>query len=458
MPKLTRFERLNAAIESHALPPETELRALAQLAADLGDLPRQEFKQNLKDALTRKPMATLAPTSPKVKPIPEGYHAITPYLIVNDAAAALDFYKRAFGATELFRMNQPDGRIGHAEIRIGDSHIMLADEHSEIGARSPQHYGGTPVSILLYVEDVDAIFAQALAAGAKIDRPLEDQPYGDRNGGVVDPFGHRWFVATHIRDVEMTQPQPRPKAEMRAVTPYLQVDGADRLIEFMQRTFGAEARMRVPTPDGKVMHAEMAIGDSLVELADSGAEYKAMPTAIHLYVPDVDGVYERALAAGATSIHAPFDADYGERCASFRDPVGNHWYPAAAFGSSYVPEGLHTVTLYLHPATSEPVIEFLQQAFGAQELFRAQSPDGVVHHAKVKIGDSVIEMGDAHGDYQPMPAAVHLHVPDSDATFAQALAAGGTVFLPLKDAPYGERVGGVTDPFGNIWYIATYLK
>ena len=458
MPKLTRFDRLNAAIESQTLPQEPELQALTRLAADLRDLPRAEFKRTLKDALTRKPMATLASTSPKVKPIPEGYHTATPYLIVNDAAAAIDFYKRAFGAIELFRMNQPDGRVGHAEIRIGDSHLMLADEHPEIGARSPQHYGGTPVSILLYVEDVDAIFAQAVAAGAKIDRPLADQPYGDRNGGVVDPFGHRWFVATHIRDVEMAQPENRPKPEMRAVTPYLQVEGADRLIDFMKRTFGAEMRLRVPAPEGRVMHAEVAIGDSLVEIADSGTEYRAMPTAIHVYLPDVDGVYERAMAAGANSIHAPFDADYGERCASFRDPVGNHWYAAAAFGSSYLPEGLHTAILYLHPAKSAPVIEFLRQAFGAEELFRAQTPDGVVNHARVKIADSVIEMGDAHGDYRPMPAAVHLHVPDADATFAQALAAGGTEFFPLKDTPYGERVGGVTDPFGNIWYIANYLK
>lgn len=137
----------------------------------------------------------------RVKAVPEGYHTATPYLIVNAAADALEFYKKAFGATELLRMAQPDGRIGHAEIKIGDSVIMLADEHPEIGARSPQTIGGSPVSILLYVEDVDAVFNQAVAAGATVQRPLQDQFYGDRTGGVTDPFGHAWYISTHIEDV-----------------------------------------------------------------------------------------------------------------------------------------------------------------------------------------------------------------------------------------------------------------
>ena len=136
-----------------------------------------------------------------VKPIPEGYHSITPYLIISGAAKALDFYKQAFGAIELFRMDSPDGRIGHAEIKIGDSPIMLADEHPEMGARSPESWGGSPVSLMLYVEDVDRVFAQAVEAGATVERPLADQFYGDRTGGLKDPFGHNWYVATHIEDV-----------------------------------------------------------------------------------------------------------------------------------------------------------------------------------------------------------------------------------------------------------------
>jgi PhnB protein len=150
-----------------------------------------------------------------VKPIPEGYHSATPYLIVKDAARAIEFYKRAFGATELLRMAAPGGKIGHAEIKIGDSPIMLADEVPDMGALSPESLGGTPVSILLYVEDVDAVFNQAIAAGAKIQRPVKDQFYGDRTGGVTDPFGHVWYVATHKEDVSPEEMRKRAAAAGR---------------------------------------------------------------------------------------------------------------------------------------------------------------------------------------------------------------------------------------------------
>jgi PhnB protein len=139
--------------------------------------------------------------SDKVKPIPDGYHSITPYLIVKGGAAASEFYKKAFGAAEVMRIPGPDGKVGHAEIRIGDSVVMLADEHLEMGAKSPQTIGGSPVSILLYVEDVDAVIRKAVAAGAKIQRPVEDKFYGDRMGTVDDPYGHVWHVATHTENV-----------------------------------------------------------------------------------------------------------------------------------------------------------------------------------------------------------------------------------------------------------------
>lgn len=136
-----------------------------------------------------------------VKAIPDGYHSATPYLIVDGAARAIDFYTRAFGAKELMRVPAPGGRIGHAEIKIGDSVIMLADEHPEIQARGPQHYGGSPVSILLYVDDVDALYKQAIAAGGTETRPVADQFYGDRSGTLKDPFGHSWHLSTHKEDV-----------------------------------------------------------------------------------------------------------------------------------------------------------------------------------------------------------------------------------------------------------------
>jgi PhnB protein len=144
-----------------------------------------------------------------VKPIPDGYHSVTPYLIVKGGVRAIEFYKTAFGATELARMMQPDGRVGHAEIKIGDSPVMLADEFPEMGQRSPQTIGGTPVSLMIYVPDVDAVVARAVAAGAELTRPVADQFYGDRTGGVTDPFGHAWFIATHKEDLSMEELQRR---------------------------------------------------------------------------------------------------------------------------------------------------------------------------------------------------------------------------------------------------------
>ena len=148
-----------------------------------------------------------------VRHIPDGYHSVTPYLIVKDAARALDFYKKAFGAVEVFRFDDPShgGRIGHAEIKIGDSHVMLADEYPEMGHKGPAALGGTPVSIVLYVEDVDAVFDRAVAAGAESKRAVADQFYGDRLGTVKDPFGHLWSIATHKEDVSMEEMQRRAK-------------------------------------------------------------------------------------------------------------------------------------------------------------------------------------------------------------------------------------------------------
>lgn len=136
-----------------------------------------------------------------VRPIPEGYHTVTPYLYLRNAAAALDFYKKAFGAKEVVRLPGPGGKIMHAEIQIGNSMIMMADEHPEIGAKSPDTLGGASCGLALYVEDADALFKQALAAGAKEQRPMKDQFYGDRSGTVTDPFGHTWTIGTHKEDV-----------------------------------------------------------------------------------------------------------------------------------------------------------------------------------------------------------------------------------------------------------------
>jgi PhnB protein len=148
------------------------------------------------------------------RPIPQGYHSVTPYLIVNDAAGAITFYKNAFGAAEVMRMAAPGGRVGHAELSIGDSRIMLADEFPDMGARSPKAIGGTPVSLHLYVEDVDAVAKRAVDIGAKEVRPVKDQFYGDRLGTVEDPFGHVWHISTHVEDVPPDELKRRAEQAM----------------------------------------------------------------------------------------------------------------------------------------------------------------------------------------------------------------------------------------------------
>lgn len=147
-----------------------------------------------------------------VKAIPEGYHSVTPYLIVRGAARAIDFYKLVFGATELLRIPGPNDTVMHAELKIGDSVIMLGDEPENGEHKSAQTLGGSPVSLMVYIEDVDAVFARAISAGAKEARAVQDQFYGDRSGNLVDPFGHTWTVSTHVEDVSQEEVERRMAA------------------------------------------------------------------------------------------------------------------------------------------------------------------------------------------------------------------------------------------------------
>jgi PhnB protein len=404
----------------------------------------------------------MATAAHKVNFRPEGYHTATPYLIAHDAMAAIEFYKQAFGAVEIFKIQDPSGRVGHAEIRIGDSHIMLADEHPEIGAFSPRHYGGPPTTLVLYVDNSDAMFTQAVAAGATMLRPMADQFYGDRSGVVADPFGHKWVLSTHIRDVSEAEIQAVASkrtwipAGFHSVTPYLQVKGAATLIEFCKQAFGAEEKLRVPTPGGAIMHAEIRIADGVLELADGNEQYQPGEAGLHLYVPDADAVYRRALDAGGVSLKAPVDQPYGDREAGVKDPCGNTWWIATHQGGSYIPKGMNNLMPFLHPQGAPRVIDFMQRAFGGVVASRYEGEDGTVHHAAMRIGDSIIEMGEAHGEYQPKPIALHLYVPDVDAVYRTALEAGAVSLEEPSDKPYGDRAAGVTDPFGNSWYIATH--
>jgi PhnB protein len=156
--------------------------------------------------------------SKKVSPIPKGYNSITPYLIIKGAAQAIEYYKSVFGATEVFRMDQPDGKVGHAELKIGDSRVMLADENLNMGAghASATNIGQSPVSLYLYIPDVDRVVERAVAAGAKILKPVEDQFYGDRSGFIQDPFGHLWGIATHVEDVAPQELEERAKKAKQA--------------------------------------------------------------------------------------------------------------------------------------------------------------------------------------------------------------------------------------------------
>ena len=152
---------------------------------------------------------------PSVKPIPDGYSSVTAYLIVADGAAAVAFYEKVFGARVRLRLERPDGKLGHAELEIGDSVVMLADEYPDHQAYAPRHFGGSPVTLHLYVENVDAVVGRARAAGGQITRPVDNMFYGDRSGSFTDPFGHVWHVATHIEDVPPDEIDRRAKAAMQ---------------------------------------------------------------------------------------------------------------------------------------------------------------------------------------------------------------------------------------------------
>ncbi|MDE3137077.1 MAG: VOC family protein [Acidobacteriota bacterium] len=151
---------------------------------------------------------------PTARPVPEGHHTITPHLVIRDAAKAIDFYKKAFGAREINRMAMPNGKIMHAELQIGDSMLYLADEFPEAGSRAPQSLGGTPVVLNVYIEDVDNLWEKAVAAGATVKMPLDDQFWGDRYGQLVDPFGHAWGLATHMEDVAPDEMESRAREAM----------------------------------------------------------------------------------------------------------------------------------------------------------------------------------------------------------------------------------------------------
>ncbi len=261
---------------------------------------------------------------------------------------------------------------------------------------------------------------------------------------------------TMVADASRTT---RPVREDRqTITPYLVVSrGAARLVDFVKDAFGAEESLRSTGSLGGI-HAEVRIGDSVVMIGgDAPSPVGDAPAGLHLYVPDVDGVYAQALAAGGRSIKEPVEQPYGDREAGVKDPAGNTWWIATHRGAFHRPEGLRSVTPFLHPRGAAAMIGFLEQAFGAQEVERSASPEGIVHHATVRLGDSNVEMGEAHGENQPLPSQFFLRVAECDAVHERAVEAGAISLAGPADQPYGDRVASVKDPFGNTWYIATPL-
>jgi len=478
LPNRQAIEKLDQAVTHLLAAPKAklhtedpELLPLLRVAAELRQLPREDFKARLKSDLQRKSsMATMTESAASVRIV------ASPRMTFKDVAKAIEFYKNAFGAKETFRFEVGSG-IAHAEILIGDSVVMLAEEWPEGGRYSPETTGNSPVAMTIQVPDVDAFAERAIAAGAKLQRPIADQFYGRRDANLLDPFGYPWSVFTVKEEMPVEEMHRRFRAMMpekkkpavdpvpkgyTTLTTYLVAQDADGLIQFMTKAFGAEETFRSGPGSEGGLHCEVRIGDSMLMVGGGGAGMKwrgtPMPSAFHIYVPHCDATYARALEAGAASIAEPADQDYGERTATVKDAAGNFWYIATYKGESYKSEGAPTLQPYLHPLRAEPVLNFMKRAFGAEELGRYTAPDGVIHHTTVRIGNAHMEMGEAHGPYQPMPTMFYLYVEDCDALYKRAMSAGATSISEPKDQPYGDRSGGVVDPFGNKWYIATHVK
>lgn len=237
--------------------------------------------------------------------------------------------------------------------------------------------------------------------------------------------------------------------------PYLIVPGAARLLDFLKQAFDAEEQIRVPAANGGILHAAIQAGDSIVEVADETEQHAASPTALHLYVSDVDSTYRKALEAGAASQYAPIDQAYGDREAAVRDPTGNFWCVATRGSGGPVPNGLHSVTPFLFTRGADRFIAFLQLAFGAEAVACVIGEDGAVRHCQMRLGNAMLELSEARGEYQPMPAVLHFYVPDADAAYHAAMTAGATSLSEPADMPYGERSGAVRDAWDNRWYLAT---
>ena len=297
----------------------------------------------------------------------------------------------------------------------------------------------------------------------RLDTMIDAIVAGKRPPALEPDLAMLAVIATDLRDLPDPRFRARLKSELfhdrenvmetvatvNSVRPYFIVNGADDLIAFLQQTFDAEVIMRVPTPAGTVMHAEVRVGDSHVEIGDAGGQWQPIAAPLHVYIDNVDEAYRRAIAAGAKSLYEPIDQPYGDREAGVVDPRGTEWFLATRLEGGPRPPGYSTVTTGFRATGAKQMLEFLQKAFGAEHV------SGGMEHAEIRLGETMIELSEAHGQWGPTRGAFHLFVSDCDAVYEEALRAGATSIWPPEDKPYGERSGGVTDAWGNQWYIAT---
>lgn len=303
---------------------------------------------------------------------------------------------------------------------------------------------------------IDALLARTDASGALQDPELAPlaRLAADLRHYPAPEFKAR--LRTHLeRSIEMslTVETPQIRQGFTSVTPYLMIPEPG-LVEFLGKVFGAEQTFSAPGTAGEI-HRQVRLGNSMLMIGEGATGGTSRPAALHVYVEDVDATFERAVAAGAVSLGAPAERPYGERSGFVRDPFGNQWYIARAHGASYVPEGLLTVTPFLHVQGGASYIEFLKRTFGAVEEGR-HDVGGRVQYARLRIGNAAIELGEPE-EPQPMPTAFYLYVSDADAVYQRALGAGAKSLWPPADQEYGERMAGIEDAQGNQWFIARLL-
>ena len=367
LPHRSKIDQLDQAVTQLLAAPvvvvqsaDPELLPLLHIAAELRRLPRDDFKatsesRSGKESVHGNHRGTLAAM----------HTVVTPRIAFKDPAKAIEFYVKAFGAKEVMRFHTGSG-IAHAEITIGESLIMLAEEWPEGGRFSAATLGNSPIAIAVEVPDVDAFVARAVSGGAQVTRPITDQFYGRRDGTLRDPFGYEWNIFTRTENISVQEMYRRfnamhPKPAKPAVDPvpkgystlttYLVAQDADALIDFLKQTFDAEELFRSGPGSEGGLHCEVRIGDSMLMVGGGGAGLKwrgtPMPSAFHIYVPDCDATYARALEAGGTSIDKPADQFYGERSATVKDASGNSWYIATRTSGDYRWEGAPTLQPYL---------------------------------------------------------------------------------------------------------------